>query len=150
MAKPDFHNILDKYRYIRYGTSQTFFVMLNVKLKSLLFLCFCVIVGTVISCLNICIFLLFQWYHCRGCDQLINLCIFHCFSGSIVGAVIGCLFGMALLVIIVIVICSHVKTKGNRGHVVRPTNISTVNNNYTLQQQTAQQRKYSQSVIVLQ
>ena len=97
--------------------------MPNVKLKSLLFLCFCVIVGTVISCLN--------------------LCISYCFSGSIVGAVIGCLFGMALLVIIVIVICSHVKTKGNRGHVVRPTTISTVNNNYTLQQQTAQQRKYS-------
>ena len=97
--------------------------MPNVKLKSLLFLCFCVIVGTVISCLNI--------------------CIFYCFSGSIVGAVIGCLFGMAVLVVIVIVICSYVKTKGNRGHVVRPTNISTVNNNYTLQQQTAQQRKSS-------
>lgn len=80
-------------------------------------------------------------------DPVIGTCYYDnanyysCYTnvGSIVGAVIGCLFGLAILVVIVIVICSYVKTKGIRGHVVRPTNISTVNNNYTLQQQTAQQ-----------
>lgn len=80
-------------------------------------------------------------------DPVIGACYYDnanyytCYTnvGSIVGAVVGCLFGLVILVVIVIVICSYVKTKGNRGHVVRPTNISTVNNNYTLQQQTAQQ-----------
>lgn len=61
------------------------------------------------------------------------------FSSIVIGAVIGGLFGIAIIGgVVTFICCTFVKTSGIRGHVVQPGTLSTI---HTVQRQQMQQSK---------
>ena len=69
--------------------------------------------------------------------------------GSIIGAVIGSIFGIIVLVVVVVVICSQIKSRGVRGTVINPINVSTVQHSSPQHQQRKSLSQISIFKIVL-